>query len=110
MGLYGLLAYAVSQRTREIGIRSALGAARRDIVALVLREGATLVAIGLVAGTVAALALARYLESLLFGVRALDAGTFVLVPLVLLAVAFAASWLPARRATRVATVIALRHE
>jgi ABC-type antimicrobial peptide transport system permease subunit len=76
----------------------------------VLREGVALTAIGLVAGTAASVALGRYLESLLFGVRALDAGTFLLVPAILLAVALAASWLPARRAMRLTTTEALRHE
>ncbi|HUP23403.1 MAG TPA: FtsX-like permease family protein, partial [Thermoanaerobaculia bacterium] len=110
MGLYGVLSYSVSQRTRELGIRSALGAGRRDLMGLVLRDGLTLTTAGLVVGIAGALGLTRFLGSLLFGVGALDAGTFALVPAVLLVAALAASWLPARRALRIEAIEALRHQ
>jgi putative ABC transport system permease protein len=108
MGLYGVLSYSVSQRTRELGIRSALGAGRGDLMTLVLRDGLTLTAVGLVVGTTGALGLTRFLGSLLFGVGALDAGTFALVPVILVVVATIACWLPARRALRVDSIEALR--
>ncbi len=109
-GIYGLLSYTVSQRRGEIGIRMALGAQRGDIVALVGRQGALLVAGGAVLGLPAAAASTRVLESLLFGVTVFDRLTFVAGPLVLIAVALAACWLPARRATRINPMDALRVE
>ena len=109
-GIYGLLSYTVSQRRGEIGIRMALGAQRGDIVALVGRQGALLVAGGAVLGLPAAAASTRILESLLFGVTTYDRLTFVAGPLVLIAVALAACWLPARRATRINPMDALRVE
>ena len=109
-GLYGLLSYTVAQRRREIGVRMALGAQARDIVALVVRQGAALVAAGAVAGLLAAAAASRILESFLFGVTAYDQFTFVGAPLSLAAVAFAACWLPARRATRIDPMETLRAE
>jgi putative ABC transport system permease protein len=110
VGLYGVTSYAVSRRAQEIGVRIALGASRRDVVRLVVREGAGYAVAGTAAGAVAALALARGMRGLLFGVGAADPLTFVAVPLVLGAVVLAASWLPTRRAARVDPVVALRAE
>ncbi len=110
VGVYGLLSYTVAQREREIGIRMALGAAGPRIVRLVLGQGAVLVGVGALLGVVAALAGSRALGSLLYGVEADDPLTFVLAPLVLVAVALVACWLPARRATRVDPMSALRLE
>ena len=109
-GIYGLLSYTVAQRRREIGVRMALGAQRGDIVGLVVRQGAALIATGAVAGLLAAAASGRVLESFLYGVTTDDRLTFVLAPLVLVAVAVFACWLPARRATRIDPMDALRVE
>jgi putative ABC transport system permease protein len=109
-GIYGVMSYAVSQRTPEIGVRMALGATAADILRMVLREGAWLVGSGLLAGCAAALLLTRWLETLLFGVRTTDPLTFGLAVLLLLTTALLACWLPARRATRVDPMIALRHD
>ena len=109
-GIYGLLSYTVSQRRREIGVRMALGAQRGDIVALVVRQGAALVAAGAVLGLLGAAASSRVLESFLYGVATDDRLTLVGAPLVLVAAALVACWLPARRATRVDPVQALRVE
>ena len=109
-GIYGLLSYTVAQRRREIGVRMALGAQRGDIVGLVVRQGAALIATGAVAGLLAAAASSRVLESFLYGVTTDDRLTFVLAPLVLVAVAVFACWLPARRATRIDPMDALRVE
>ena len=109
-GLYGLLSYTVAQRRREIGVRIALGAQARDILALVVRQGAALVAAGAVAGLLAAAAASRILESFLFGVTPYDHLTFVGAPLSLAAVALVACWLPARRATRIDPMDTLRAE
>ena len=109
-GIYGLLSYTVSQRRREIGVRMALGAQRGDIVTLVVREGAALVAAGAVVGLLAALASSRVLESFLYGITTADRLTFVAAPLVLIVVALVACWLPARRATRIDPMDALRVE
>ena len=110
IGIYGVIAYAVAQRTREIGIRMALGATTADVRQLVVRQGMTPVLIGVVVGVGAALLLTRLMSSLLFGVSATDPATYAGVALFLAGVALAASWLPARRATRVQPVIALRQE
>ena len=109
-GIYVLLSYTVSQRRREIGVRMALGAQRRDVLALVFRQGAALVAVGTLLGLLAAAGSARLLESLLFGVAAADRLTFVAAPLVLVLVALVACWRPGVRATRVNPTDALRAE
>jgi predicted permease len=108
IGIYGVLAYAVAQRTQEIGVRIALGAERRQVLALVLRRGLTLAAIGISIGIAGAIAGARYLQSMLFGVEPRDPGTFVLVAGGFAIVALIASYLPARRATKVDPMVALR--
>lgn len=110
IGLYGVLAHTVAQRSREIGIRMALGARTQDVLVLVLRQGMTLVLIGIAVGLAGALALARLLSGLLFGITPTDPVTFTVVPLLLGAVALAACWLPARRATKVDPMEALRCE
>jgi predicted permease len=107
-GLYGVTAYSVSQRTRELGIRVALGARGGTLLQLVLAQGARLTIIGLAVGTAAALALTRVMEALLFGIGARDPITFAGVGLLLLAVSLVASLVPAYRATRVDPVVALR--
>ena len=109
-GIYGLLSYTVAQRRGEIGIRMALGARRGDILGLVVRQGAALVVAGSVLGMFAAAAASRVLESLLYGVTAGDLPTFLGAPLVLVAVALVACWLPARRAARVEPMKTLRFE
>ncbi len=110
VGLYGVVAYAVSQRTREIGIRMALGAASPDVLRLVLRQGMGLVLAGLGIGLFGAWALSRVLAGQLYGISARDPLTYAAVATLLGAVAFAATWLPARRATRVDPMISLRSE
>lgn len=110
IGIYGVVAYAVGQRTREIGIRMALGASQRAIPWLVARQGVVLVAAGVGLGVGLALALSRLVSSLLFAVSERDPVTFVAVPVLLAIVAFAACYVPARRAARVNPVIALRYE
>jgi putative ABC transport system permease protein len=110
IGIYGVMAYSVSQRTSEIGIRIALGAGKSSIFRLVVGQAMTIVAISLVVGLVGALAATRLLNSLLFGVGASDPITFIAIVLLVSAVAFIAAWLPARRATRVDPIIALRAE
>jgi putative ABC transport system permease protein len=108
IGIYGLLAYLVGQRSREIGIRMALGARRDDILRMFLRKGVALAGVGIVAGLVFSAATASMMTSLLYGVRPHDPAVFLIVPLLLLAVAALASYLPARRATKVNPIIALR--
>src|SRR5262249_15382820 len=98
IGLYGVMAYAVARRTREIGIRLALGAHAADVLKLVVRQGMTLVLIGVAIGLAAAFALTRMTSNLLFGVSATDPATFIIISLLLVAVALLAWWLPARRA------------
>jgi predicted permease len=110
IGLFGVLAYAVSQRTREIGIRMALGAQSRDVVWLILRQGLTLTLIGVAAGVFGALASARVMSGLLYGVTATDLTTFVVITSFLTAVALLACFVPARRAAKVDPIVALRHE
>ncbi len=110
VGIYGLVAETVSARSREIGLRMALGARPGDILRGVLQHGLTLAVAGLAAGLAAAFALSRLLSSLLFGVAASDLATYAAVSAILLAVAAAASWIPARRATRIDPMLALRRE
>src|SRR5690606_36023753 len=101
IGIYGVLSYVVSQRTKEIGIRMALGAQRDAVLKLVLRQGAVVVAIGVALGVATAAGLTRYLESMLFGLEALDAATFAAVAVAFAAVALLGAYLPARRATAI---------
>jgi ABC-type antimicrobial peptide transport system permease subunit len=110
VGLYGVIAYSVSQRTREIGIRMAVGAQREDVTRLVLGEGMLVILEGLAIGLASALALTRVLSSLLVGVTATDPLTFAGVAVLLAFVALAACYVPARRAMLVDPMIALRHE
>ena len=110
IGLYGLLAYEVARRTREIGIRTALGAQRRDVLQLVVRQGLSLALLGAAVGIGVALGVTRYLKSLLYDVRTNDPLTIVVVALLLVLVALAACFLPARRASRVDPMVALRYE
>ena len=108
IGIYGLLAYMVSQRSREIGIRLALGAQRTDILRMFLSKGVGLAGVGIVAGLVLAASTASMMGSLLYGVRPHDPAVFLIVPLLLLVVAALASYLPAHRATKVDPMVALR--
>jgi putative ABC transport system permease protein len=110
IGIYGVMAYSVSQRTNEIGIRIALGAGKNSIFRLVVGQAMTIVAISLVAGVLGAFAATRLLNSLLFGIGASDPLTFIAIMLLVSIVAFLAAWLPARRAMRVNPIIALRAE
>jgi putative ABC transport system permease protein len=110
IGIYGVMAYSVAQRTHEFGVRIALGAQPRDVLLLVLRGGVRLVAFGLVIGVPAAFAMGRGLGGLLYGVNPSDPATFIGIPLLLGAVALLASTVPARRATKVEPIIALRNE
>ncbi len=110
VGLYGLLSYFVTQRTREIGIRAALGAEARDVITLVLKQGLAMSFAGVTLGLAGAVALTRYLQRMLFGVTALDPATFVTVSAVFLVMAVVASYMPARRATKIDPLVALRHD
>jgi putative ABC transport system permease protein len=110
VGVYGVMAYSVAQRTRDMGIRMALGAAKRDVVRLVVLQGLTLTGAGLVAGLAASWALSRVMLSLLYGVEATDLGTFAGVSLLLGGLASVASYIPARRAAKVDPVVSLRYE
>jgi predicted permease len=108
IGIYGLLAYIVGQRSREIAIRMALGARRNDILRMFLRKGVALAGLGIIAGLIFSASTASMMASLLYGVRPHDPAVFLIVPLLLLGVAALASYLPARRATKVNPMIALR--
>jgi predicted permease len=110
IGLYGVLSYSVARRRNEIGIRMALGASTLDVMKMVLRSGMTLTIVGVVLGVAGAIALTRLVSALLFGVTATDFTTFIAVSLALLIVALVACYIPARRATRVDPLIALRYE
>jgi predicted permease len=108
IGLYGVMAYTVTQRTRELGIRLALGARQQDVRNMVVRQGLLLAAAGVVIGLGIAVALARLVTNLLFGITGTDPVTFTIIPVVLLAVAGLATYIPAWRASRVDPVVALR--
>jgi putative ABC transport system permease protein len=110
MGLYGVISYSVSQMTHEIGIRMALGARAGEIIGMVIRQGMVLTLAGLGIGLATAAALTRFLSSLLFGISSMDLATFAGIPLLLAVVAIMASYIPARRAARVAPMEALREE
>jgi putative ABC transport system permease protein len=110
IGIYGVIAYGVAQRTKEIGIRMALGAQRSDMLNMVLRQGLVLVAVGIGIGFVASLGATRLLRTLLYGVAANDFSIYAVVVLLLGAAAFLASYIPARRAMRVDPMVALRYE
>jgi putative ABC transport system permease protein len=110
LGIFGVMSFSVSQRTNEIGVRMALGAQREDILRLIFSQSARLVGVGLIVGVAGALAGSRLLRSLLFDVSPNDPVTFAIIALVLAAVAALASYLPARRATKVDPLVALRHE
>jgi ABC-type antimicrobial peptide transport system permease subunit len=110
VGLYGVMSYLVTQSTRDIGILVALGARPRNILNLVVRQGMQLVAIGIGAGLLGAIALTRVMSSLLYNVSTIDAATFIAVPTLLIAVAIAATVIPAMRATTVDPMVALREE
>jgi putative ABC transport system permease protein len=110
IGIYGVTAYAVSQRTHEVGVRMALGAKGRDVLALILRQHLVPALIGVAIGIAGAMAISTFLKSLVYGVGATDLLTFVSVAVALVAVAALAAYIPARRATRVDPLIALRAE
>jgi putative ABC transport system permease protein len=110
IGLYGVVSYSVAQRIKEIGIRSALGARRSDILMLVVGQGFSVAAVGVVVGIGAALGLTRVLKDLLFQVSATDTATFVGISIFFVFVALLASYIPARRAAKVDPIVALRYE
>jgi putative ABC transport system permease protein len=110
VGIYGVMSYSVAQRTREIGIRMALGAQRSDVLKMTIRQGLQLVVVGVVIGLAAAFILTRAMSSLLFGISATDPTTFVAIPLILMSVALLASYIPAVRSMKINPVVALRYQ
>ena len=110
IGMYGVMAYSVSQRTREIGIRMAIGAAATDVIQLVMRQGFVLVSVGAAIGLAGAFAASRALNGVLYGGGENDLVTFAVVPVVLVSVAMIATWIPARRAAGTDPLTALRQE
>jgi putative ABC transport system permease protein len=110
LGLYGVMAYTVTQRSKELGVRLALGAGASSVLRLVVGQGMRLALLGVGIGLVAAIAASRVLQSMLFNVSAIDPITYLLIPLLLLLVALAATWLPAQRAARVDPAVVLREE
>ena len=109
-GIYGVTAYAVTRRTREIGVRMALGATRNEVLRMVLRDGILTTAIGLTLGLAGSLFVTRAMQSLLFGVSPTDTVTFAVITFVLVLVTLGACWIPAHRATEVDPLVALRYE
>jgi putative ABC transport system permease protein len=110
IGIYGVMAFAVTQRTQEIGIRIALGARSADVLKLVVKHGMKLALLGMVIGLAGSWAITRFIEKLLFGVKATDLLTFSVVSVCLLVAAFVACYVPAHRATKVDPLVALRYE
>jgi ABC-type antimicrobial peptide transport system permease subunit len=110
VGIYGVMAYLVTQGTRDLGIRLALGASPGEVLRLIVRSGMAVALVGVAIGVGAAMAAAGFMRSLLFGVEAVDPLTFTVIPVLLCAVALAASYLPARRAARIDPVVCLRAE
>jgi putative ABC transport system permease protein len=108
VGIYGIMSYGVKRRTREIGIRMALGAQPRSVLSLIVKQGMTLTIIGLVVGVASAFALTQLMTRMLFGISATDPITYITIALLLSSVAFIASWIPARRAVRTDPSVALR--
>jgi putative ABC transport system permease protein len=110
VGVYGVMAHLVNEETHEIGIRMALGASRGSVLGMILRRGMVTITIGLVLGLPLAYGLARLMSSLIFGISAGDPGTFVGIPLALIGAAVLAVYIPARRATKIDPIVALRYE
>jgi putative ABC transport system permease protein len=110
IGIYGVMAYSVSQRTRELGIRMALGASRSEVLRMIVGQGLRLTLLGVVLGLAASFAASRLIASLLIDVSPTDVLTFVVVPVVLTLAALGASYIPALRATRIDPLVALRYE
>ena len=110
VGLYGVIAYSTAQRTREIGVRMALGAEARDVLMMIMRQGGRLVLLGIVAGTLGATLMLRALSAMLFGASPVDPPVYAAVGVMLAVISLAATWIPARRAARIDPLAALRAE